>query len=443
MNRTITAGPRTGQVAIPASKSYAHRLLICAALSGSECRLACDGISRDIQATADCLRGLGASVDIRPDGTIIICPTDACNGCASEGHTGHMIGTEDRAADDTNMIREICELNCGESGSTLRFLLPIAAALGRASAFIMAEGLARRPMDELVKVLSTHGVKIVKQGVRLTCEGQLTPGEFSIPGNVSSQYISGLLFALPLLGGDSVLKVTGDIESRAYITMTEETIRSAGIVFDKKDDVYYISGNQRYHLAETAKVEQDWSNAAFFLCMGALSEQGITIGELPLESSQGDREILEILRGFGADIVTEGSAVTVRRKCLTGQTVDASAIPDLVPTVSALAACAEGTTRIVNAGRLRIKESDRLSTTFAMLAALGADITELPDGLVIHGKKSLAGGTVDAANDHRIAMAAAVAACACESEVVVLGAECVAKSYPDFWKHFDALRREA
>lgn len=414
MNYYIAAGQRSGTVSVPASKSYAHRLLISAALSESAGTVVCHGISEDIIATIRCLNSLGARIDIS---------------------NGDMIRVDP-------IIKQTAEpknLYCGESGSTLRFILPVVGALGEQAVFHTEGRLSNRPLDDLSNVLTSHGMQISRTENGLSCHGNLTSGEYRIPGNVSSQYISGLLFALPMLKGDSIIAVTDNIESSDYIAMTEDVIRKSGIRFEKENSRYMIPGNQRYKAPDTACVERDWSGAAFFLCMGALSEKGITLSDLSQSSLQGDKRILRVLEQFGAKISILHGEVTVFKNKLIGQTIDASDIPDLVPTISALAACAQGTTKITNARRLRFKESDRIKTTADMLKALGADVEETEDGLLIHGRPYLNGGTVDAANDHRIAMAAAVAAAACVNDVIVNGADCVSKSYPDFWKAIETL----
>ena len=412
MTVTLPAGPLCGEVRIPASKSQAHRLLICAALGKTAVTLRCDGISRDIDATARCLQALGASVTVE-GGTIRLTP-----------------GRSDAPA----------MLPCGESGSTLRFLLPVAAALGADATFCMEGRLPQRPLHPLDEELKRHGVTFTRQGDTLTVSGQLLSGDYTLPGNVSSQYISGLLMALPLLEGDSTLTVTGSVESAAYIAMTEDSLRLSGIAFEKDGWVYRIPGGQTAHLPDELSVEGDWSNAAFFLCAGALSAEGVTVTGLNAASSQGDRAVVDILRRFGAKVTENAESVTVSAQKLHGITIDAAPIPDLVPTLSVVAACAEGETRIVNAARLRLKESDRIATTAALLRAVGGSVTELPDGLIIHGA-ALTGGTVDTANDHRIAMAAAVAASLCP--VTVPGSECVQKSYPRFWEDYAALKGDA
>ena len=429
MNYTVKAGFRSGCVSIPASKSYAHRHMICAALSKTNTVITCEGVSKDIQATAECLKALGAGIRIADD-TISVTPLLRAGGSAEAAG---------KLETDGELEAGGCILPAGESGSTLRFLLPVVAALGITGTFTMAEGLARRPVDDLINVMEAHGVTVTRGENTISLQGRMTAGDFEIPGNVSSQYISGLLMALPLLGGDSRLVITGNIESKDYINITEEVLRKSGIQFELSGQEYRIPGNQQYASKAQVRVEQDWSNAAFFLCMGALSKEGITIEEMPLASGQGDKAILTVLKEMGADIRIEGSAVTVRRKELRGVTVDASTIPDLVPTIAALATLCSGTTTITHADRLRIKESDRLRSTAELLMGLGATVVELPDGLIISGSSYLTGGTIDAWNDHRIAMAAAVAACGCTADVVVLGAECVSKSYPKFWDHLSGL----
>ena len=240
-----------------------------------------------------------------------------------------------------------------------------------------------------------------------------------------------------------MLTVTGQLQSARYVAMTEQALRAAGIHFEKNGQCWTIPGGQRYAAPDRQLVEGDWSNAAFFLCMGALSRQGVRVSGLDPASLQADRAITEILMRFGAEVNIEGDTVTVRRGTLRGITLDAGPVPDLVPVVSVLAALCAGETQIENAARLRIKESDRLRTTAALIEALGGTVRELPDGLIITGQPALAGGSVDASGDHRIAMSAAVAACGCTQPVTVCGSACVAKSYPAFWEDFTALQEEA
>ena len=414
MNKTILPGARTGEVHIPASKSQAHRMLLCAAMGENEVTLRCRGLSKDILATVACLKALGASVD-------------------AEGEVLHLRPVSAPPPG-------LCLLPCGESGSTLRFLLPLVGALGASAVFEREGGLPERPIEPLGRELCRNGMDIRSDGARLSCSGQLRPGAFSLPGNISSQYISALLMTLPLLEGESTLHMEGALESAAYVAMTEEVLRLGGVRTEKTGYGYRIPGGQRCRFAPELSVEGDYSNAAFFLCAGALSERGIRVTGLDPQSRQGDRAIVPLLEEMGAQVASDGSSVTVKRDALHGITIDASPIPDLIPVLSVVAAAASGETRVIHAQRLRLKESDRLHSTTQMLRALGAEAEELPDGLVIRGGRTLAGGTVDACGDHRIAMSAAVAGGICRGAVTICGSECVQKSYPDFWTDFQQLK---
>ena len=416
MKRMISPGARTGRVHIPASKSQAHRLLICAALGEETCEIVCDGVSADIAATAKCLNALGAKVERTETGFRISPIQKVPEGC--------------------------CELLCGESGSTLRFLLPVVGALGAQAAFHREGRLPQRPLAPLDGVLTAHGMTLSEDGDLLLCSGQLQAGNYEIAGNVSSQYISGLLMALPRLTGESTLTVIGTLESAAYIAMTEDALRLSGVEFSKNGASYAIPGGQRFRLPLRTAVEGDWSNAAFFLCMGALSKGGVRVEGLNLKSSQGDRGVLDVLRAFGAEVGEEGDTVTVRRGTLRGVTIDASPIPDLIPVLSVVASVAAGETRVENASRLRLKESDRLQSTANLLRALGGRVEEKEDGLVITGVPALHGGAVETQNDHRLAMSAATAACAATGEITVDNDGCVAKSYPSFWEDYGSLKGE-
>ena len=414
MNKTILPGARTGEVHIPASKSQAHRMLLCAAMGENEVTLRCRGLSKDILATVACLKALGASVD-------------------AEGEVLHLRPVSAPPSG-------LCLLPCGESGSTLRFLLPLVGALGASAVFEREGRLPERPIEPLGRELCRNGMDIRSDGARLSCSGQLRPGAFSLPGNISSQYISALLMTLPLLEGESTLRIEGALESAAYVAMTEEVLRLGGVRTEKTGYGYRIPGGQRCRFAPELSVEGDYSNAAFFLCAGALSERGIRVTGLDPRSRQGDRAIVPLLEKMGAQVASDGSSVTVKRDVLHGITIDASPIPDLIPVLSVVAAAASGETRVIHAQRLRLKESDRLHSTTQMLRALGAEAEELPAGLVIRGGRTLAGGTVDACGDHRIAMSAAVAGGICRGAVTICGSECVQKSYPDFWTDFQQLK---
>lgn len=400
MTRIIEPGARRGEVCAPASKSQAHRYLICAALTEHTVRVENAGSSQDIRATLACLSAL-----LNTDG-----------------------GTR--------------RLDCGESGTTLRFLLPLAGALDASAEFMLRGRLPERPIEPLARELCAHGMRIERQGNILRCSGKLRPGAFTLPGVVSSQFISGLLMALPMLPGDSTLNITGQLQSAPYVAMTLEALRLSGIGIIENDGGYYITGGQSYDAPEVMTVEGDWSNTAPFLCMGALSHSGVAVTGLNPESVQGDRAIVRTLRELGAAVEVHDGSVSVRHGALRGITIDAAMIPDIIPALAALAAAADGETKIINAGRLRLKESDRLSGTARLLRALGADARIDGDSLIIRGRPELAGGTAETDSDHRMAMAAAVAACACRGAVTVSDPGCVSKSYPGFWDDLSSLEAD-
>ena len=417
MIRTISPVSRTGSVRAPSSKSMAHRQLVIAALAEHPSRLVIDGISDDILATIDCLRALGSDIALS-DAALTVVPID------------------------TKRPKDHVTLMPRESGTTLRFMLPLIGVLG-VSADIVPEGrLASRPIRELTDELGRHGMSFSFDAESIHVSGRLLPGEYVLPGDVSSQYISALLLSLPKLNGDSLLTVTGTVESKAYIGLTVSSLRNEGVQIDEQGTVYSIKGAQKYTPAEFSIVEGDWSNAAFFLCMGTLSCKGITVSGIDPDSLQGDRRIVDILARMGAQISMSGDVITVKRGKLNAITLDVSQIPDLVPAICALMALADGTSRITNARRLRLKESDRLKTTCAFLRSIGADAAPDGDGIFIKGKSVLSGGNADAFGDHRIAMALTLAAGGCENPVAINGAEAVSKSFPDFFKRFDCLEEE-
>ena len=400
MTRLIEPGALRGEVRAPASKSQAHRYLICAALTEHPVRVENAGGSQDIRATLACLSAL-----LYADGTTR-------------------------------------RLDCGESGTTLRFLLPLAGAIGADAEFMLSGRLPERPIEPLARELCAHGMSIERRGNMLRCSGALRPGVFTLPGDVSSQFISGLLMALPMLPGDSTLNITGQLQSAHYVAMTLEALRLSGISIIENDGGYYIPGGQSYAAPEVMTVEGDWSNAAPFLCMGALSHSGVAVTGLNLCSVQGDRAVVPILRELGSKVEVHDDRVRVCRGELHGVTIDAAMIPDIIPALAALAAAADGETKIINAGRLRLKESDRLDGTARLLRALGADARVDGDSLIIRGRPELAGGAAETNSDHRMAMAAAVAACACRGAVTVSDPGCVSKSYPGFWDDHSSLEAD-
>lgn len=414
MIATVQKGCLSGEIPAIASKSYAHRLLMAAALADRPTTVRCATVSDDILATARVLTAMGASVE-RTDEGFVVEPISTC----PVGPT----------------------LDCGESGTTERFILPIACALGLDAAVTGSGRLPERPLSPLYEELQAHGIDLSPQGVfPLHARGRLPAGDYSLAADVSSQFIGGLLFALSVVPGKSTLTLTGRIESAPYIDMTLDVLALFGASITRTDDGrrFEIEGRTRLASPGAAAVEGDWSNAAFWLCAGALG-RGVTLTGLRADSRQGDRAVANILKAFGADVSPTEDAVTVRPGTLNGMTVDAAQIPDLVPVLAVVAAFAAGETRFLNAGRLRIKESDRLKTTRELLERLGADVDELPDGLVVRGRGTLAGGECDGANDHRIVMSAAVAGARTQHPVVIRGAQAVRKSYPGFFDDFARL----
>ena len=404
MNVTITPAVLKGTVTPPPSKSQAHRLIIAAALSDGFCKLSNVDLSEDIQATLRCMRTLDA--DASADGTII--------------RGADLVDGHEEPAPEV--------MDCGESGSTLRFLIPVVLALKGGGKFTGHGRLMERPQEPYFALFREKGIFYEQKDGVLTVRGKLAPGVYTLPGNVSSQFITGLLYALPLLEGDSEIVLTTGLESRGYVDMTLDALERFGVKaeYDGKR-TFRVPGNQSYQHQNLA-IEADWSNAAFWYGAKFLGCP-VEIGGLDQASVQGDRAIA----GFYDQLQGTGSL-----------DLDVSQCPDLVPPLAAMAALrSRETTRIVNAGRLRIKESDRLATVTEVLNALGAQVEEYEDYLVIHGKEKLAGGvTVSGHNDHRIAMMAAIAAIRCEAPVTITGAECVKKSYPRFWEDYRRLGGE-
>ena len=382
MDLTITPHPLRGDITVIPSKSQAHRLLICAAFADGPTDLVCPDTNRDIEATVDCLNALGASIT-RTDSGYNIFPMAKAPASAT--------------------------LNCCESGSTLRFMLPIVGALGVDATFQMAGRLPQRPLSPLWEEMERMGCTLTRPAAdTLRCTGKLRPGVYNIDGGVSSQFITGLLFAQSLIDGESSLEVTGKIESLPYIRLTENAMA--------------LFNAPHYHSPGRLTVEGDWSNGAFWVAAQMLGND-LSIYGLNDASIQGDRAVVDICRDLLAGTPT----------------VDASDIPDLVPILSIVAGAKKGAT-FTNIQRLRIKESDRVASTIAMVEALGGRAWATENTLTICGT-GYRGGTVDAQNDHRIAMSAAIAATVCTEPVTVLGAEAVTKSYPKFWDEYARLSK--
>ena len=401
-----------GAVAAPPSKSDVHRAVICAALSGGVCKISPVTLSNDIRATIGCVEALGAEASVEND-----------------------VLTVDGSAVFAN---KTATLDCIESGSTLRFMIPVAAAGGVEARFTGSGSLVSRPIGLYSQILPEKGVSLEGgDGLPLKISGKLKSGVFKVPGNISSQFISGLMFALPLLRGDSDIILTSPIQSAGYINMTIRTMEKFGIEVDVTDTGWHVRGGQRY-IPSDYRTDGDWSQAAFYLVSGAVNGE-ITVNNLNTDSKQGDRKIAELLREFGAEVIQEADSVTVKKSDMKGIEIDASQIPDLVPALAVCASFADGVTRITNAERLRIKESDRLISTAALINSLGGEAKELPDGLVIRGSRTLIGGTVKGFNDHRIVMSAAICAAGSENPIICTDALSVNKSYPGFFDDYNSV----
>lgn len=380
MDITIQPGRLQGTLTAIPSKSQAHRYLICAAFSDNETTLICPETNRDIEATAQCLGSLGANIKRTDDGYHIT---------------------------PIRQIPETAVLPCGESGSTLRFMLPIVGALGVDAVFQMEGRLPQRPLSPLWAEMERMGCTLSRPTDNtIRCRGRLLPGDYMIDGGVSSQYITGLLFATELMNGQSTVTITGQLQSKPYVDMTRQALT--------------VFGAPSFHSPGLLRVEGDWSNGAFFLAAKSLGNN-IEILGLDPESCQGDRAVDGILKELDSGMIT----------------VSAADIPDLVPILSIVTGAKRGAV-FTDIRRLRLKESDRVASTIAMIENLGGKASSTENTLTVYGTGYI-GGTVDAVNDHRIAMAAAIASTVCLEPVTILGAQCVQKSYPAFWDEFKRL----
>ena len=412
MNIKILPSLLNGEVTVPPSKSAAHRALICAALAEGTSRVTPFCTSKDIKATVACLKSLGMEV--------------------KEDKDGYTLGRKS--------VANSALLDFNESGSTARFLLPVTAALG-CSATATGQGrLPERPMDVLTSLLREHGVEVSSDKLPITLKGKMNSGIFELPGNISSQYISGLMLAAPLMEGDTYINPTTLLESVGYIDMTIDAMRRQGVIVEQTDNGWKISANQKYKPADTV-IEGDWSQAAFFMSAAAIGGD-IKIGGLDFSSNQGDMAALDVFAAFGADILVADNVLHIKKGTLRGIEVNAAHIPDMVPAIAATAAYATGVTTIKGAERLRIKESDRIKTTIAALRAMGVRCEEKPDGMIIYGGE-VKGGVIDGANDHRIVMAFSVAAAYAVGETTITGAQAINKSYPEFFEDIKKLGGKA
>ncbi|MFL2132785.1 3-phosphoshikimate 1-carboxyvinyltransferase [Desemzia sp. FAM 24101] len=408
-NLTLTPKKLTGAVTVPPSKSMAHRAVICASLASGRSTIKNIQLSDDIIATIEGMRSFGAVISYDHQ-TLTI--DGAGFGTASQSRT----------------------IDCNESGSTLRFLIPLATLFAGETHFVGKGQLGKRPLEPYQELFANQSLPYHladSKNLHLSVKGPLTPGIYEMRGDISSQFITGMLLTLPLLYGDSVLKITTHLESKGYIDLTLSVLRSFGIVVkqDENGQEFRIKGNQAY-TARQYEVEGDYSQAAFWLSANAL---GNTLSVTGLDSSslQGDRAIIDVL-----NTLSTGSDESEH-------IIDGAQIPDIIPVVALVASLSKGKTTITNLERLRIKESDRLVATQKELAALGARIEIIEDSLLIEGVSQLAGGQdVWSHKDHRMAMMLAIASTVCLDPIHVKDSDCVKKSYPDFWEIFQQLGGE-
>lgn len=416
MSKTLTVYPSalSGEVKIPASKSVLHRAVLSGLLANGNTEINGVSYNDDIDATLSCAESLGAEV-------------------VKEGETVFITGAG---------LNNECLLNCNQSGTTLRFLIPIASALGGNFTFEGNGRLPFRPIGELIKVLAEHGISCRHPQdafLPLNISGKLKSGEYLLPGNISSQYLSGLLFALPLLENDSVISLTTGLESAAYVSMTIDMLTRFGIRIEENNNndikrQYFIKGNQKY-IPRSITAEGDWSQAAFFLVAGALGNN-ILCNNLNENTKQGDFAVADVLKKMGAKINKKENGFSAFAENLHGTEIDMTQIPDLLPPLAAAAAIADGNTRFTGCERLRLKESDRLAACAEELRKIGASTFIDGNSLIVEGCKTLKGGTASSRGDHRIAMALAIAATRCENPVIIEEADAVSKSYPDFFKDY-------
>jgi 3-phosphoshikimate 1-carboxyvinyltransferase len=410
---TLHPGRLKGTLAAPPSKSMAHRALICAALAQGESIVSPVDDSEDMRATIGCMQALGADI-------------------FREGKTLRLKGR-------AHAPEALPRMDCLESGSTLRFLIPLSLVLAHGGTFFTKGRLGERPLGPYEAAFAKQGITFERAPGSIRVRGKLAPGLFELPGDVSSQFVTGLLLSLPMLDGDSEIVLTTPPESEGYIDLTIQAMADFGVkVKRSSSQLFEIPGGQGYQ-ARTYQVEGDYSQAAVLLCADALGS-GAALRGLREDSLQGDRAAIDLLAGMGAKITREGDSFSLTGGALMGIVIDGGAFPDILPMMALVCCLAKGESRIENAGRLRLKECDRLAATAQELSKLGADIRAEGDTMVIRGREGLQGGvTVDSHNDHRMAMMLSIAALACREPIQLTDPGCVAKSWPGYWEDYISL----
>ncbi|RHM58888.1 MULTISPECIES: 3-phosphoshikimate 1-carboxyvinyltransferase [Coprobacillaceae] len=407
-----------GQVSVPPSKSLAHRAIIAASLSNGQSRIDNIEYSQDIKATIKAMEALGTRIEQYDDYLII-------DGKSTFSKNNTMPGVE---------------IDCEESGSTLRFMVPISIAKENKVRFIGRGNLGKRPLDTFYEIFERQNIGYLyrENVLDLNIVGTLKPDLYRIPGHISSQFITGLLFALPLLSSDSIIEITTPLESKGYIDLTLDVLKLYGIeIINHNYKQFIVRGRQEYQ-ARDYRVEADFSQAAFYLVAGALNND-VTLMDLNLNSLQGDKATIDFLQAMNCTLEKKNGGIQVVSHGLQHTVVDASQCPDVIPVVTLALALSKGHSEVINASRLRIKECDRLSATVLELNKLGAKVIEHESSMEIEGVDYLTGGAVSSHDDHRMAMMLAIASTVCKEPMVIDNKECVKKSYPSFWEDFAAL----
>ncbi len=412
MDISVKATNICGKVQIISSKSELHRLLILSAFASDKSKITFYGTpSLDVLATVNCLKAVGADIK-EEDGCFVVNPIK-------------------------ELPKNRCKINCNESGSTLRFILPIFCALGISQEIVVSGRLSARPLSPMYELLQENGVTLSNKGeYPLYADGVFLKDYIEIDGSVSSQFISGLLMAFAVTKRNGKIKVVGDYQSKSYVDITVDVIRKFGVDVIVDGNDYQVVG--KAYEGKDLTAFGDWSNGSFFAVLGAISGR-IAVQGLDINSKQGDKKIVDIIKEFGADVSFDGDTLTVTKNELKGISIDLKDIPDLAPSIAIVASVAKGKTTVYNGQRLRIKESDRINSIITTVNALGGNATETQDGFMIEGVDNLKGGEVDSFNDHRIVMASAIASAVTQNEIIIKNAQAVNKSYPQFFERIKLL----
>lgn len=409
MNRAIKPSIISGSIKAISSKSVAHRMLLCASLCKEQTIIKAIDYSKDIQASINAIQGIGSSVYVAKDSVTVI----------------------PKSVDISTKI------NCEESGSTLRFIMPIIGALGIDTLVDGKEGLARRPIKELCDTLRTGGLDVQNNSLPIHIKGQLKCGVYRIKGDISSQYISGLLMALPLLNGNSRIEIVGETVSSSYLDITVQVMSLFDVKVKKTSYGYEVLGNQEYKSPTEISVEGDWSNSAFWLVNGAINSD-IYVTNLSYKSTQGDKAIIDYLKQLNATVIEKDEGFIVKKSNLVATTINIDDTPDLAPILAIAMATAKGTSVINGVDRLKIKESDRLLAIMQILNSMNINCQYVDNKLIIEGGK-LKGTTIECQNDHRLVMAGAIAGAIAEGTTLLVGVQAVEKSYPSFFEDYVLL----